>query len=71
MNHNNTLIEIIDSGIGITDDKIKNIFDPLVTYKNKGTGLGLASCKTIVENHRGTIIAKNNPTTFVITLPNL
>lgn len=71
VNHNNTIIEIIDSGIGITDDKIKSIFDPLVTYKNKGTGLGLASCKTIVENHRGTIIAKNNPTTFVITLPNL
>jgi signal transduction histidine kinase len=31
--------------------------------------LGLVSCKTIIENHKGTINVKNNPTTFTITIP--
>ena len=65
-----TKIEIIDSGDGIPKDKLEEIFEPLVTYKESGTGLGLASCKNIVENHKGTISAKNNPTTFTVTLPN-
>jgi signal transduction histidine kinase len=40
-----------------------------VTLKNRGTGLGLASCQNIVSSHGGTITAKNNPTTFTIILP--
>jgi two-component system sensor histidine kinase HydH len=48
---------------------LPEIFDPLVTLKNRGTGLGLASCKNIVNVHGGTITAENNPTTFTITLP--
>lgn len=67
---NETKIEIIDSGEGIPQDKLEEIFEPLVTYKESGTGLGLASCKNIVENHKGTISAKNSPTTFTIILPN-
>lgn len=45
------------------------MFEPLVTSKQKGTGLGLATCKNIVEQHGGTITAQNNPTTFTIKLP--
>ena len=67
---NETKIEIIDSGDGVPQDKLEEIFEPLVTYKESGTGLGLASCKNIVENHKGTISAKNNPTTFTVILPN-
>lgn len=67
---NETKIEVIDSGDGIPQDNLEDIFDPLVTYKESGTGLGLASCKNIVENHKGRIYAKNNPTTFTIILPN-
>jgi K+-sensing histidine kinase KdpD len=68
-NPHETVIEIIDSGNGIPEDKINRIFEPLTTFKEHGTGLGLASCQNIVKNHRGTISAKNNPTTFTITLP--
>ena len=47
----------------------KEIFDPLVTTKNNGTGLGLASVKNIIEEHGGTISVNNNPTTFTINIP--
>lgn len=70
VNLNETIIQVMDTGTGIPEKKIKTIFEPLITFKQNGTGLGLASCKNIVENHRGTITAKNNPTTFIITLPN-
>lgn len=68
-NSNQVMIQVIDSGPGIAEDKFDKIFEPLFTTKQIGTGLGLASCKTIIENHGGTISVKNNPTTFTITLP--
>jgi len=62
-------IRFIDSGDGISDVDMKKIFEPLFTTKQKGTGLGLASCKNIIEQHHGEISVKNNPTTFTIRLP--
>ena len=62
-------IKIEDSGSGIPQEKLDKIFEPLYTTKQEGTGLGLASCKSILEQHHGTISVKNNPTTFTITLP--
>jgi signal transduction histidine kinase len=62
-------IKIEDSGPGIPEEYLPQIFEPLVTLKNRGTGLGLASCQNIVSSHGGTITAKNNPTTFTIILP--
>jgi signal transduction histidine kinase len=62
-------IEIENSGPSIPDDIMPHIFESLITTKEIGTGLGLASCKRIIENHGGTISVKNNPTTFTITLP--
>ncbi len=62
-------IQIQDSGPGIPDDIISKVFDPLVTTKQRGTGLGLASCRSIVEQHKGTISVRNNPTTFTIKIP--
>jgi len=64
-----TKLEIEDSGPGIPKEKISKIFEPLFTTKERGTGLGLASCKSIVEQHGGTLTVKNNPTTFTISLP--
>ena len=63
------IINVSDSGSGIPEDKLKKSLSHLYTTKNTGTGLGLASCKNIVEQHGGTISAKNNPTTFTIVLP--
>ncbi|MEM4377688.1 MAG: ATP-binding protein [Candidatus Nitrosotenuis sp.] len=65
----NAIIEIEDSGPGIPKQIISDIFKPLVTTKQKGTGLGLASCKNIVEQHGGKITFQNNPTIFVVTIP--
>ncbi|MFB5607154.1 MAG: sensor histidine kinase [Candidatus Nitrosomaritimum yanchengensis] len=64
-----TRIEIENSGPEIPKGMLPHIFDSLVTTKQIGTGLGLVSCKTIVENHQGIISAKNNPTTFIIEIP--
>ncbi|MBI5377078.1 MAG: sensor histidine kinase [Thaumarchaeota archaeon] len=63
------IISIEDTGPGIPEENLQKIFEPLFTTKQKGTGLGLASCKSIVEQHNGTIIAENNPTAFTIKLP--
>ncbi len=64
-------IEISDSGPGILEESLQKIFEPLYTTKQTGTGLGLSTCKNIVEQHGGTISIKNNPTTFIISLPRL
>lgn len=71
------LIEIEDQGIGIPADELEKVFDKFVqSSKTKsgagGTGLGLAICREIVQIHRGTLVARNNPNggaTFSITLP--
>jgi signal transduction histidine kinase len=63
------IIDVIDSGSGINEYDMNKIFEPLYTTKQTGTGLGLVSCKNIIEQHGGKISVKNNPTTFTITLP--
>jgi len=66
---NLVVLEFIDNGVGIPDKDLDKVFEPLFTTKQKGTGLGLASCKNIIEQHQGKISVKNNPTTFTIKLP--
>ena len=61
-------ISVIDSGPGIPEENIEKIFEPLFTTKKTGTGLGLASCKQIIDMHGGNITVKNNPTTFTIKI---
>ncbi|WP_297592828.1 sensor histidine kinase [Nitrosopumilus sp.] len=63
------IIMIQDSGPGIPEDVFPKIFDPLISSKQKGTGLGLSTCKNVIELHNGTIVAQNNPTRFIVTLP--
>ena len=68
---NDVVVEVEDSGSGVPDDIISKIFEPLFTTKIKGTGLGLASCKSIIEQHGGSITVKNKPSTFIIKLPKM
>jgi PAS domain S-box-containing protein len=65
-------IEVEDTGPGIPENVLPKIFDPLFTTRQIGTGLGLPSCKNIVEKHLGTISVKTKVgkgTTFIIKLP--
>ena len=52
-------IKVEDNGPGFSNGSVSQIFDPYVTTKPKGTGLGLAIVKKLVEEHVGTISAKN------------
>ena len=66
------LIQIMDDGPGIPNDLIEKIFDPLFTTRQIGTGLGLPSCRNIIERHNGTINVTSDlewGTTFSIILP--
>ena len=62
-------MEFEDTGTGIPSDVISKIFDPLFTTKLSGTGLGLSICKSIIEQHGGTITVKSPPAIFTINLP--
>lgn len=68
-NSSDVLVAVEDSGPGILPENLNKIFDPLFTTKQLGTGLGLSICKSIVEQHGGSITVKNNPTTFLVRLP--
>lgn len=50
-----TVLEISDTGIGMSEEKATQIFTPFFTDKNRGTGLGLAITKNIVKKHNGSI----------------
>ena len=63
------IIQVRDSGSGIADENLEKIFEPMFTTKKTGTGLGLVICKSIIEQHGGTISVSNKPTTFTIKLP--
>ncbi len=68
------VIEVADTGIGMTPEVLEKAFEPFFSTKKetKGTGLGLSVSKGIIENHRGTITVESQPgkgTTFYIFLP--
>ncbi|MEW6681095.1 MAG: ATP-binding protein, partial [bacterium] len=65
-------IEISDTGCGINEEHIKDVFNPFFTTKRKGTGLGLAIVKRIIDAHKGEIrieSKKGVETRFIIFLP--
>jgi signal transduction histidine kinase len=69
-----TIIKFSDTGEGIKENYIKNVFDSFFTTKidKKGLGLGLAICKTIVEELGGKIVVSSKVgkgTTFTISIP--
>ena len=46
---------IKDTGMGISEENLSSIWNPFVTYKKQGSGLGLPICKQIIEAHKGEI----------------
>ena len=66
---NHIVIEVEDTGNGIPENLMDKIFEPLFTTKEYGTGLGLKTCKNIIEQHKGKMNFRNNPTTFTIMMP--
>jgi nitrogen fixation/metabolism regulation signal transduction histidine kinase len=66
------LIEVADTGSGLTPEECARIFTPYYTSKQHGTGLGLAIVQSVVSDHGGSIRVQSEPgrgTTFVIELP--
>lgn len=72
-NNDNVCVEVEDTGIGMTEETKRHIFEPLYTTKgDKGTGMGLAASYGIVQEHEGRIHVDTEPgngTTFRLTFP--
>jgi PAS domain S-box-containing protein len=66
------VVSISDTGPGIDDAVIDDLFQPFFTTKTSGLGVGLRICRSIIEEHGGGIKARNNPdkgASFHFTLP--
>jgi signal transduction histidine kinase len=72
-NEQSVVTELHDSGKGIPPQMLDRLFQAFATYgKANGTGLGLSICKKIIQDHKGSVYAKNAPeggAIFGFTLP--
>jgi signal transduction histidine kinase len=65
-------LSVADDGIGMDDEQLAGAFEPFVTHKTKGIGLGLSVTRRIVEAHGGTLEVTSEPgagTRFDVVLP--
>jgi len=71
MEAQNAIVEIVDSGPGISASLMTTLFDPFVTEKPEGVGLGLAVSRQIAEAHGGTLSwsRRDEETCFRLELP--
>ena len=69
--HSGVWISVSDSGSGIPEGQLERIFEPFVTFRPQGLGLGLAISRSIVAAHGGSIRAENHAggATFHCVLP--
>jgi two-component system sensor kinase FixL len=66
------IVSVIDMGGGVPEEKLEQIFEPFFTTKEKGMGLGLSVCRSIITAHHGKLWATNNAdggATFNFTVP--
>ena len=67
-------LAVTDRGPGFPDGQLERVFEPFVTFRDQGLGLGLAISRSIVTHHGGSIRAENNPdggATFHCALPGI
>ncbi|MFV8827490.1 ATP-binding protein [Alkalihalobacterium sp. APHAB7] len=72
VNKDTAVIEITDTGIGMTKEELNRLGKPFYTTKSKGTGLGMMVCFSIISNMEGSILVDSNVgsgTTFQIVVP--
>lgn len=62
-------MEFENSGPPIPASHMASLFEPLFTTKPQGIGLGLVSCKNIMDQHGGSISARNGPVVFTLRFP--
>jgi PAS domain S-box-containing protein len=70
--HNGIHFTIADTGVGMTDEQVKHIFEPFYTTKSQGLGLGMSYAWKIIQQHEGTILIDSQVgkgTQMKITLP--
>ena len=68
------VVNIADNGSGMSEETLRHLFEPFFTTKDvgKGTGLGLATARSIVRDHRGEMVVQSVPnkgSTFIVLLP--
>ncbi len=67
-------INVADTGPGLAEEVVARLFEPFVTTKRQGMGVGLSICSSIIESHGGRLTAAPNPgggTVFRVALPAL
>ncbi len=73
LENDHIVIQVSDTGTGIAEEELEHIFDPFYTKKKTmGMGIGLSVCNGIIEDHNGTIEARNaeeGGAFFTVTLP--
>jgi signal transduction histidine kinase len=66
------VVSVQDNGYGIDPEHIERVFDAFFTTKEKGMGMGLAICRSIIDAHGGMLRAfsgRSSGAVFVFTLP--
>jgi len=69
---NYLVLSVRDNGEGMTQEQVANLFAPFLTYKDSGTGIGLAIVKKIMENHQGKVVVESRigqGTKFTLLFP--
>jgi two-component system, NtrC family, nitrogen regulation sensor histidine kinase NtrY len=72
VNHRSAVLEISDTGSGLTPEECARLFTPYYTTRQHGTGLGLAIVQSVVSDHHGKVRVRSQKdvgTTFTVELP--